>query len=124
MLWRIQCHRVDPTGKGAPAGGHREVIGPGKPGDAVQQNGHVLPALDDASLDASVSRPRRDPVYPGVGHPVVDALHYDLDLAWDPEERLLTGRETLLLRAELAGAAALVGGSTSDIDDEFEGLGG
>ena len=57
-----------------------------------------LPALDDPALDASVSRPRRDPVYPGVGHPVLDALHYDLDLAWDPEERLLTGRETLLLR--------------------------
>ncbi|MEC9052771.1 MAG: hypothetical protein VX747_09940, partial [Actinomycetota bacterium] len=37
-----------------------------------------LPALDDPSLDASVSRPRRDPVYPGVGHPVLDALHYDL----------------------------------------------
>lgn len=65
---------------------------------APQALGEV-PALDDPALDASTSRPRRDPVYPGVGHPVVDALHYDLDLAWDPEARVLTGRQTLLLRA-------------------------
>ena len=71
---------------------------PGQVGLAPVSLGE-LPALDDPALDASVSRPRRDPVYPGVGHPVLDALHYDLDLAWDPDERLLTAEQTLLLRA-------------------------
>ena len=36
-------------------------------------------------LDAAVSEPVEDSVYPDVGDPSVDALHYDLDLAWDPE---------------------------------------
>lgn len=62
-----------------------------------------LPALDDPALDASTSRPVRDPVYPSVGHPVLDTLHHDLDLAWDPEQRLLTGRQTVLLRAARDG---------------------
>lgn len=62
-----------------------------------------LPDLDDPALDASTSRPRRDPVYPAVGHPVLDTLHQDLDLAWDPEQRLLTGRQTVLFRAARDG---------------------
>jgi aminopeptidase N len=51
------------------------------------------------AYDAAVSRPREDSVYPDVGDPGVDALHYDLDLAWDPRAENLTGRETVLLRA-------------------------
>lgn len=62
-----------------------------------------LPDLDDPALEASTSRPRRDPVYPGVGHPVLDTLHQDLDLAWDPEQRVLTGRQTVLFRAARDG---------------------
>ena len=58
-----------------------------------------LPAVDDPALDAAISKPRRDPVYPRIGHPGTDVLHYDLDLAWDPDERLLTAHETVLLRA-------------------------
>lgn len=58
-----------------------------------------VPDVDDPALDAAVSNPRRDPVYRQVGHPGTDVLHYDLDLAWDPEARLLTGRETVLLRS-------------------------
>ncbi|VXB96607.1 M1 family metallopeptidase [Nocardioides sp. AX2bis] len=48
---------------------------------------------------AAVSDPQEDSVYPEVGDPGVDALHYDLDLAWDPEGRELTATEVLTFRA-------------------------
>lgn len=53
----------------------------------------------DAKYDAAVSETREDSVYPEIGDPLVDALHYDLDLTWDPQVDLLTGRETLTFRA-------------------------
>ena len=34
-----------------------------------------------------------------VGDPGVDALHYDLDLTWDPDTSVLTGAETLTFRS-------------------------
>jgi len=43
------------------------------------------------------SDPVEDSVYPDVGDPGVDALHYDLDLTWD--KQTLVGRETVRLRA-------------------------
>lgn len=49
------------------------------------------------TYDAARSSPRTDSVYPHVGNPVVDALHYGLDLTWSGT--LLTGTETLELRA-------------------------
>lgn len=51
------------------------------------------------ALDLAVNEPREDSVYPDVGDPGVDALHYDLSLDWDPEERVLDGRERLTFRA-------------------------
>jgi len=70
----------------------------GAPPPAPQVAG---PAADrgTASYDAAVSTPQEDTVYPDVGDPGVDSLHYDLDLAWDPKRETLTGRETLLFRA-------------------------
>lgn len=53
------------------------------------------PADDDLGL----SEPLEDSVYPDVGDPGVDALHYDLGLAWDPDTDTLTGTETLSFRA-------------------------
>ena len=50
-------------------------------------------------LDLAVSRPVEDSVYPHVGDPRVDALHYRLDLTWDPEARELTGEATITFRA-------------------------
>ncbi len=41
-------------------------------------------ATDDPALDAAVSSPVEDDVYPEVGDPGVDALHYGLDLHWSP----------------------------------------
>jgi aminopeptidase N len=55
------------------------------------------------AYDAAVSRPLEDSVYPQVGDPGVDALHYDLDLGWDARHEVLTGKETLLFRAARTG---------------------
>ena len=65
------------------------------------------PTADDPAYDAALSEPVEDRVYPHVGDPGVDALHYDLDLTWDPDSSVLTGVETLVFR------------STED-DDEFQ----
>ena len=50
-------------------------------------------------LDLAVSRPREDSVYPEVGDPRVDALHYALDLGWDPATRKLSGFAEVTFRA-------------------------
>ena len=47
----------------------------------------------------ALSEPVEDPLYPDVGDPGVDALHYDLDLTWDPENHVLDGTELLTFRA-------------------------
>ncbi len=59
----------------------------------------AAPEADDPTLDVALSEPREDSYYPQVGDPGVDALHYDLDLTWDPKARTLTGAETLVFRA-------------------------
>lgn len=57
-------------------------------------------ALDpDVDLDLALSAPVEDRVYPDVGDPGVDALHYDLDLTWDPDTSLLDGTEHLTFRS-------------------------
>lgn len=56
------------------------------------------PAYDPA-LDVALSEPVEDRVYPEVGDPSVDALHYDLDLTWDPDRSALAGTEALTFRS-------------------------
>ncbi|WP_299931409.1 M1 family metallopeptidase [uncultured Nocardioides sp.] len=53
----------------------------------------------EPDLDLAESTPREDSVYPGVGDPRVDALHYDLDLTWQPRAERLTGRAVITFRA-------------------------
>lgn len=53
----------------------------------------------EPDLSLAESTPVEDSVYPAVGHPDVDALLYDLDLAWEPTGRALTGTATLTFRA-------------------------
>ncbi|MEZ0577137.1 M1 family metallopeptidase [Nocardioides sp. MH1] len=60
------------------------------------------PATDD--LDAAESTPREDSVYPEVGDPLVDALHYGLSLAWTPETDTLDATEELTFRATAVAA--------------------
>ncbi|TWH00793.1 Aminopeptidase N [Nocardioides sp. J9] len=45
------------------------------------------------------SATREDSVYPEIGDPLVDALHYDLGLEWDPSRDVLTGTQVLTFRA-------------------------
>ncbi|WP_110207757.1 M1 family metallopeptidase [Nocardioides daejeonensis] len=53
----------------------------------------------DPKWKAAESRPVEDSKYPNVGDPSVDALHYGLDLTWDPEGGRLTGVATIAFRA-------------------------
>jgi aminopeptidase N len=48
------------------------------------------------------SQPVADPVYPDYGNPAIDVLRYDLDLAWEPSTRTLTGTATVTLRVVTA----------------------
>jgi aminopeptidase N len=57
------------------------------------------PDADDPALDPALSEPVEDSVYPDVGDPSVDSLHYDLDLAWSPDTRTLVGEATIELRS-------------------------
>jgi aminopeptidase N len=54
------------------------------------------------AYDAALSDPREDSVYPDVGDPGVDALHYALHLSWDDRSVRLTAKETVLFRASRA----------------------
>lgn len=54
---------------------------------------------DDPAFKIAESETVEDSVYPNVGDPVVDALHYDLDLTWDPEEEVLDGVAQVAFRA-------------------------
>jgi aminopeptidase N len=61
------------------------------------------PNPDDPALDPALSEPVEDSVYPDVGDPSVDSLHYDLDLAWTPDTRILEGLATIELRSTADG---------------------
>jgi aminopeptidase N len=68
--------------------------------DALRPTGDQPPVdPDDPALDAALSTPVEDDVYPDVGDPGVDALHYGLDLAWAPDASTLTAEESLVFRA-------------------------
>lgn len=60
-----------------------------------------------AALGAArgLSSPVEDRVYPDVGDPGVDALHYDLTLDWTPDTRRLAAVETLRFRATADAAS-------------------
>ena len=55
------------------------------------------PAEQD--LDLALSTPVEDSVYPQAGDPGVDALHYDLDLTWEPLAERLTASAVVTFRA-------------------------
>ncbi len=67
-----------------PTGGEASTVAPG--------------GRDDPHLDDAVSRVREDSYYPDVGEPDIDALHYDLDLSWDPDDSLLSGVASIAFR--------------------------
>jgi aminopeptidase N len=56
-------------------------------------------AASYAQWQPAISRPREDSYYPAQGDPGIDALHYGLDLTWDPDRKRLTGVATIAFRA-------------------------
>ena len=86
-----------PTG-GSTGSSTRPAAGSSTPSPTSTSSSGQLRA-DDPALDEAVSTPVEDRVYPEVGDPGVDALHYGLDLTWTPRTRTLDGVETLVFRA-------------------------
>jgi len=66
---------------------------------AAPESGTTEVDPEDEALDVAEGEPREDPIYPDVGDPGVDALHYQLDLAWTPGTKTLDAVETLVFRA-------------------------
>ncbi|GLZ75849.1 metallopeptidase [Actinorhabdospora filicis] len=52
-----------------------------------------------ADLAAGLSEPVADPVYPDLGNPGTDVLHYGLSLSYEPDARVLKGHAVITVRA-------------------------
>jgi aminopeptidase N len=125
---------------GCSFGGGADTPAPGSPsspaGDAEAHGSQdPPPEPDDPELDQAVSDPVEDRFYPYSGDPGVDALHYQLDLAWTPQSRTLEGVETLVFRATedaeqfqldlgepLTVSALTVDGSAAEFDEDGKDL--
>ncbi len=75
------------------------VTRPGPEAEVAPEDDGRAPDPDDPAYDVALSEPVEDSYYPDMGDPGVDALHYDLALAWAPRKRTLTGVATIVLRA-------------------------
>jgi aminopeptidase N len=84
------CSGDDPIRSGGADGG---------PTTGLTDHSESPVAPPAADLDLALSEPREDSLYPEVGDPGVDALHYDLVLGWSPETDTLEGTETLTFRS-------------------------
>jgi aminopeptidase N len=60
------------------------------------------PDVSGPYADAA-SAVREDSVYPDVGEPEVDALHYGIDVRWDEQRRRLAGTTAIRFRATATG---------------------
>lgn len=81
-------------------GGGGSGAGPWEgPSAPATGSGPAADAEVPRDLAVAVSETREDSVYPEVGDPLVDALHYDLALAWDPDAARLEADEALTFRA-------------------------
>lgn len=89
---------VDLLTGGDERGGERSEERGAQEGAAAELPAAAAPG--EEALAAAVSETREDSVYPEVGDPVVDALHYDVELSWFPEESDdLEGTTTVTFRA-------------------------
>ena len=87
------CSGADDDGDIGAAGGAATSTAPSPAPSPAPPSGPP----DD--LDVALSTPVEDSVYPDVGDPGVDALHYGLELDWAPTQRRLRGTATITLRA-------------------------
>ncbi len=85
--------------------GDDEIRSGGVAGPAEEPSASASPAdpqpLPRPSVDLAIAEnePREDSIYPEVGDPGVDALHYDLSLAWSPQTDTLDATEVLTFRS-------------------------
>ncbi len=86
------------AGPPTPSGSASDVSTPDA-GASVGRSGPPVSERTEPDLEAALCTPVEDSVYPDVGGPDVDALLYDLDLAWAPATRTLTGTATITFRA-------------------------
>jgi aminopeptidase N len=96
LLGGCSAGDADPAAETSPAS--RSTGASPSPTDSPTTDPADDPAYDPAH-DVALSEPVEDRVYPEVGDPLVDALHYDLDLAWDPASEVLDATEQLTFRA-------------------------
>jgi aminopeptidase N len=68
-------------------------------GAVASSSAPVITEPVEQALDTALSEPVEDSVYPAVGDPRVDALLYDLDLSWDPDDRRLEASAIVTFRA-------------------------
>jgi aminopeptidase N len=77
--------------------------GPGRPARRSSRPATSAPGASSKpavpSYSAGRSEPVADPVYPDLGNPAIDVLHYALALRWTPSSRTLSGTATLAVRA-------------------------
>jgi aminopeptidase N len=89
------------------------LAGCGSPG--ADSSPTVAPSLDPTTQPtpapvvggrwgSAASAPLEDSVYPDVGDPTVDALHYGLQLRWDKADRRLAGIATIRFRVARTSA--------------------
>jgi aminopeptidase N len=90
------CGETLPAVKGEPV-----TSGPPPTTEATPEPGGAAIDADDPAYDVALSEPVEDSYYPDVGDPGVDALHYDLSLAWTPRTRTLEGVTTLVFRSTM-----------------------
>lgn len=88
-----------PAACGGDDGAEDAPNGPTPSGSAAPSSGPSGPPPAPGDLAVAENETREDSVYPQFGDPLVDALHYDLDLAWTPEDSRLAAVETLTFRA-------------------------
>ncbi len=81
----------------SPAGPSQSAPTGSASADAGDPDEQVDP--NDPAFDAGLSEPLEDSIYPHVGDPGIDTLHYDLALAWTPSTRTLDGVATIAFRA-------------------------
>jgi aminopeptidase N len=91
------CAEDDESGEVMPTASPSSSAPSGPPSSTASPDDPGTETPDDTA-DA-VSETREDSVYPEVGDPLVDALHYDLSLAWTPESDTLLATEQLTFRA-------------------------
>ncbi|GAA1801956.1 M1 family metallopeptidase [Luedemannella flava] len=68
------------------------------PRTSAEASGPTTPPTTTPGTEPGLSSPVTDPVYPDYGNASLDVLRYDLDLAWNPTRKELTGVATLDIR--------------------------